>query len=80
MANTAIPTDSQLAQLRQIEAPEKDVLIVSIDLLSELTEALGTAIEPLVNNSKLMQLIFFCANVTLKILKRIFIHVRFSGY
>ena len=62
--NSGMPTESQLAAMRQIEPPEKDVLIVAIDLLSELTEALGEMIDPLVANSKLMQLLYFCANVS----------------
>lgn len=65
MMNSGMPTESQLAAMRQIEPPEKDVLIVAIDLLSELTEALGEMIDPLVANSKLMQLLYFCANVSL---------------
>lgn len=65
MINSGMPTESQLAAMRQIEPPEKDVLIVAIDLLSELTEALGEMIDPLVANSKLMQLLYFCANVGL---------------
>jgi transportin-1 len=58
------PTEAQLAEVKKIDTPEKDVLIVAIDLLSELTEALGENIQPLVgaNNSKLIQLLYFCVN------------------
>ena len=60
------PTEAQLAAVRKIETPEKDVLIVAVDLLSELTESLGSDIHNLVaaNNSKLVQLLYFCINVS----------------
>lgn len=47
----------------QAEQPDKDFLIVALDLLSELAEALRDYIEPLVARSNLVQFIFICAQV-----------------
>ena len=47
------------------EQPDKDFLIVALDLLSELTEALRDYIDPLVEQSNLIQLVYICAQVTL---------------
>uniref|UniRef100_A0A915E4P1 Transportin-1 n=1 Tax=Ditylenchus dipsaci TaxID=166011 RepID=A0A915E4P1_9BILA len=43
------------------DQPDKDFLIVALDLLSELAEALREYIDPLVANSNLIQLIYLCA-------------------
>lgn len=45
------------------DQPDKDFLIVALDLLSELAEALREFIEPLVGQSNLIQLLFVCAQV-----------------
>ena len=42
----------------QFEAPDKDFMIVALDLLSGLTEGLGSQIEQLVQSSNIMQLLF----------------------
>lgn len=52
MANTQHPD--------QYEAPEKDFMIVSLDLLSGLTEGLDGHIDNLVANSNIMHLLFSC--------------------
>lgn len=78
MINSGMPSESQIEALKSIEPPEKDVLIVAIDLLSELTEALGSSIESLVGNSRIMQLLFFCANVRFFI--RVIYNLFFQGY
>ncbi|TPX33899.1 hypothetical protein SmJEL517_g03297 [Synchytrium microbalum] len=47
-----------------IEAPDKDFMIVALDLLSGMTQGLGAAIEPFVANSSpsLVQLLAHCMN------------------
>lgn len=40
--------------------PEKDFMIVALDLLSGLSEGLGSSIEPLVGKSNIMTLLFQC--------------------
>lgn len=47
------------------EQPDKDFLIVALDLLSELTEALRDYIDPLVEQSNLIHLVYICAQVNL---------------
>lgn len=49
------------------DQPDKDFLIVSLDLLSELAEALREHIEPLVAQSKLVELLYICSNVSFAI-------------
>lgn len=44
----------------QFEAPEKDFMIVALDLLSGLAEGLNGYIEKLVVNSNIMQLLYQC--------------------
>lgn len=44
----------------QFEAPDKDFMIVALDLLSGLAEGLDGHIENLVLNSNLMQLLYQC--------------------
>lgn len=44
----------------QFEAPDKDFMIVALDLLSGLTEGLDGHIEKLLVNSNMMQLLFQC--------------------
>uniref|UniRef100_A0A914VK87 Transportin-1 n=1 Tax=Plectus sambesii TaxID=2011161 RepID=A0A914VK87_9BILA len=45
----------------EVDIPEKDFLIVALDLLSGLAEGLSQHIEPLVAQSNIMQLMFQCA-------------------
>jgi transportin-1 len=52
IASTANPT--------QYEAPDKDFMIVALDLLSGLAEGLDMHIESLVLNSNIMQLLYQC--------------------
>lgn len=52
IANTQSP--------EQFEAPDKDFMIVALDLLSGLAEGLNGHIEKLVCNSNMMQLLFQC--------------------
>lgn len=44
----------------QFEAPDKDFMIVALDLLSGLAEGLNGHIENLVVNSNIMQLLYQC--------------------
>lgn len=44
----------------QFEAPDKDFMIVALDLLSGLAEGLDGHIDHLVVNSNLMQLLYQC--------------------
>lgn len=47
----------------QYEAPDKDFMIVALDLLSGLAEGLGANVEQLVTRSNIMTLIFQCMQV-----------------
>jgi hypothetical protein len=47
----------------QFEAPDKDFMIVALDLLSGLAEGLDGHIEKLVANSNMMQLLYQCMQV-----------------
>lgn len=44
----------------QYEAPDKDFMIVALDLLSGLAEGLGGNVEQLVARSNIMTLLFQC--------------------
>ncbi|PAV64728.1 hypothetical protein WR25_20562 [Diploscapter pachys] len=44
----------------EVEKPDADFLIVALDLLSGLAESLGQHLEPLVQNSNIMQLMAYC--------------------
>ncbi|KAI1726802.1 HEAT-like repeat domain-containing protein [Ditylenchus destructor] len=65
ISNTLRQTAAQTSQSSQgssyNDQPDKDFLIVALDLLSELTEALREYIDPLVASSNLVQLLFVCA-------------------
>lgn len=52
IANTQSP--------EQFEAPDKDFMIVALDLLSGLAEGLNGHMEHLVMNSNVMQLLYQC--------------------
>lgn len=47
----------------QYEAPDKDFMIVALDLLSGLAEGLGEQVEQLVARSNIMTLLFQCMQV-----------------
>lgn len=47
----------------QYEAPDKDFMIVALDLLSGLAEGLGSHVEQLVARSNIMTLLFQCMQV-----------------
>lgn len=47
----------------QYEAPDKDFMIVALDLLSGLAEGLGDKVEQLVARSNIMTLLFQCMQV-----------------
>ncbi|VDL91032.1 unnamed protein product [Schistocephalus solidus] len=49
------------AQPDLCEQPDKDFMVVSLDLLSGITEGLGNHIEPLVANSQIVPLLYQCA-------------------
>ncbi|XP_078657001.1 transportin-1-like isoform X1 [Branchiostoma floridae x Branchiostoma belcheri] len=49
-----------LAQPDQFEPPDKDFMIVALDLLSGLAEGLNEQIEPLVSSSNILTLLFQC--------------------
>lgn len=44
----------------QYEMPDKDFMIVALDLLSGLAEGLEESIEPFVANSPIMRLLYQC--------------------
>ena len=52
-----------MASPDQFEAPDKDFMIVSLDLLSGLAEGLQTQIESLVANSNILKLLYQCMQV-----------------
>ncbi len=52
----------------QYEAPDKDFMIVALDLLSGLAEGLGANVEQLVTRSNIMTLVFQCMQVCSKYL------------
>lgn len=47
----------------QYEAPDKDFMIVALDLLSGLAEGLGGHVDSLVARSNIMTLLFQCMQV-----------------
>ncbi|KAK1877906.1 Transportin-2 [Dissostichus eleginoides] len=49
----------------QYEAPDKDFMIVALDLLSGLAEGLGASVEQLVSRSNIMTLLFQCMQDTM---------------
>lgn len=76
----------------QYEAPDKDFMIVALDLLSGLAEGLGGHVDTLVARSNIMTLLFQCMQVRrgtkrkvikssdcdhhLKLVLQIFLHIR----
>lgn len=57
----------------QYEAPDKDFMIVALDLLSGLAEGLGGHVEQLVARSNIMTLLFQCMQVWRSVLCRFFL-------
>jgi len=54
---------ANLANPDQYEAPDKDFMIVALDLLSGLAEGLEHHIEALVSSSNVLKLLFQCMQV-----------------
>lgn len=52
------------AQPDQYESPDKDFMIVALDLLSGLAEGLGGNIEQLVARSNILTLMYQCMQVS----------------
>ena len=52
------------SQPDQYEVPDKDFMIVALDLLSGLAEGLGDNIEQLVARSNILTLMYQCMQVT----------------
>lgn len=66
---TVPPLPSTLLQMYsqqpdQYEAPDKDFMIVALDLLSGLAEGLGVHVDSLVARSNIMTLLFQCMQVS----------------
>jgi len=57
---------SQLAiqQPEQFQMPDKEFMIVALDLLSGMTEGLQGSIEALIANSNLLRLLYQCMQVS----------------
>lgn len=47
----------------QYEIPDKDFMVVALDLLSGLAEGLGNLISPLVSSSEILSLLYQCMKV-----------------
>ena len=62
----------------QYDPPDKDFMIVALDLLSGLAEGLEQHIETLVSNSNILKLLFQCMQVSngLSQYKTCFCHMR----
>lgn len=61
----------------QYEAPDKDFMIVALDLLSGLAEGLGCHVDTLVARSNIMTLLFQCMQVRRA---RVYMSLHCSGY
>lgn len=64
----------------QYEAPDKDFMIVALDLLSGLAEGLGGHVEQLVARSNIMTLLFQCMQVLTFIIVHLFALSEIFGY
>lgn len=60
---TPSPFQLHQSQPDQYEAPDKDFMIVALDLLSGLAEGLGGSIEQLVARSNILTLMYQCMQV-----------------
>ena len=56
---------ANLSNPEQYEAPDKDFMIVALDLLSGLAEGLSHQIDNLVANSTILKLLYQCMQVCL---------------
>ena len=63
----------------QIEPPDKDFMIVALDLLSGLAEGLESQIEQFVIRSNLLTLLFQCMQVSMAIQEMINIKKHFKN-
>lgn len=54
---------ANMAQPDQFEPPDKDFMIVALDLLSGLAEGLENHIDSLVGNSNILKLLYQCMQV-----------------
>ena len=59
------------AQPDQYEMPDKDFMIVALDLLSGMAEGMEGSIEGLVSNSNILPLLFQCMQVLFTALQRL---------
>ena len=57
-------TQASDAHPDQVEPPDKDFMIVALDLLSGLAEGLEAHIEKLVERSNILSLLFQCMQVS----------------
>lgn len=62
-ATSCFPLQMYSQQPDQYEAPDKDFMIVALDLLSGLAEGLGGHVDTLVARSNIMTLLFQCMQV-----------------
>jgi transportin-1 len=53
----------------QYDIPDKDFMVVALDLLSGLAEGLGNLIAPLVAKSEILGLLYRCMKVNLSLIK-----------
>lgn len=63
----------------QYENPDKDFMVVALDLLSGLAEGLGNLIAPLVSSSEILPLLYQCMKVRF-FMKKIFIFYYFNWF
>lgn len=61
---------ANLSQPDQYDPPDKDFMIVALDLLSGLAEGLEHHIETLVGNSSILKLLYQCMQVSWEFLPR----------
>ena len=66
-------TQANLSNPEQYEAPDKDFMIVALDLLSGLAEGLSNQIDSLVESSSILKLLYQCMQVRRRI-------ILFSGF
>jgi len=59
-----VTPQASLTQPEQYDMPDKDFMIVALDLLSGLAEGLEESIEPFVANSSVMRLLYQCMQVS----------------
>ena len=62
-ANLTLAFQNYMQNQEQYDPPDKDFMIVALDLLSGLAEGLGSGIEQLVQSSSLLPLMYQCMQV-----------------